>query len=207
MKETLHCQKCGGDCPTDARFCIDCGATLAPAATGATTRLPGMRCPGCGTSNPEHARFCVVCGRGLQAGAVAPKRLAPPQPPVSSAPRPIQQHSYPRVATPPAPIQAPPSYAPRRKSSRLPGIGWPLFAALAFVMLVTHTFWPGILVLIGFGNYISAESRGQHDRALTALFWWGGLALLFALNIFWPGIIVLIVLGKVLSHRGHSLGW
>ena len=48
MAEKLGCERCGGESPADARFCIDCGAPLAPASTGATTRLPGMRCPDCG---------------------------------------------------------------------------------------------------------------------------------------------------------------
>src|SRR6266508_7030289 len=81
MAEKLRCERCGGESPADARFCIDCGAPLAPPSTGGTTRLPGMRCADCGTNNPEHARFCVVCGRGLGMDTAPASRLTtPPRP-------------------------------------------------------------------------------------------------------------------------------
>ena len=31
MPEILHCDRCGGDSPTDARFCIDCGGPIGAA--------------------------------------------------------------------------------------------------------------------------------------------------------------------------------
>jgi len=39
MEDTIRCQRCGGRSPADAAFCIECGAALAPAATGPTYRL------------------------------------------------------------------------------------------------------------------------------------------------------------------------
>jgi ribosomal protein L40E len=43
MEETLTCKRCGGNSPTDATFCIECGAPLAEPATGPTTRLEEPR--------------------------------------------------------------------------------------------------------------------------------------------------------------------
>ena len=209
MAEKLICEQCGGDSPTDARFCIDCGATVAPAATGPTTRLQGVRCPGCGSGNPEHARFCVVCGRGLTPDAMAtqprPQPVAPPisQPRAHSA----HQHSYPQVAAPQAPQIGPPQrpYAPARRSH-----GWhnpaPIFVIGLLFLLITRSLWPGILVLIGVTNFLKSSSRGHGHHATMALLWWVGLAFLFATRTFWPGILVLIGGSMLLSGRGRG-GW
>src|SRR6266540_1707371 len=119
MAETLICERCGGDNPAEARFCIDCGVALVSATTGPTTRLAGISCPACQTHNPEHARFCVVCGRSLAAGPAPqpqprPQSARPAAP--RAAPRPTQQ-SYPRMATPPslAPVRPTPPHAPHAR--------------------------------------------------------------------------------------------
>jgi Double zinc ribbon len=217
MAETHHCERCGGDSPADACFCIDCGATLAPVATGDTTRLPGMRCPSCATNNPEHARFCVVCGRGLVAGAtpaVRPTLQPRPQaaPPGSKRARPhsARQHSYPRVDVPPVAIpMAPPRpmALPQRAGGSFRGNGPLLFAVGLFVLVMTGNVWPGILWLIGVSGFVGAVTQGRGDKALQALLWWGGLALLFATGTFWPGILVLVFLGMALGRRGRGYGW
>jgi Double zinc ribbon len=217
MAETHNCKRCGGDSPADARFCIDCGATLAPAATGDTTRLPGVRCPSCATNNPEHARFCVVCGRGLVA-RMAPAARPAPQPQPAPQPRPAaapprrphsaQQHSYPRVATPPVAFpMAPPRPAPvyRPQAGGLRG-GPLLFLIGLFALLMTGNIWPGILWLIGISSFVGAAMNGRGDKALLALFWWGGLALLFATGTFWPGILLLAFIGMALGGRGRGYG-
>jgi uncharacterized protein len=84
MVEKVGCTRCGIDNPADARFCIDCGASLAPATTGPTSRLAGRACPSCHTNNLENARFCAVCGQGLgdESAPVrpTPTRLEPQQP-------------------------------------------------------------------------------------------------------------------------------
>lgn len=212
MAETHHCERCGGDSPADARFCIDCGATLAPAATGDTTRLPGMRCPSCGTNNPDHARFCVVCGCGLVAGAAPARRPAPqPRPPAAPPHRPhsTRQHSYPRIDAPPVALPMAPLRPPamrQRSVGPFRGNGPLIFAVGLFVLLMTGNIWPGILWLIGVSSFVGAAMHGRGDKALQALFWWGGLALLFATGTFWPGILLLMFIGMVLGGRGRGFG-
>ena len=224
MADTQHCERCGGDNPADARFCIDCGATLAPVTTGDTTRLPGVRCPSCATNNPEHARFCVVCGRGLVVGATpAVRPTYQPQPTPQPRPHAMpsgrrtvqqhspQQHSYPRVDAPPVAIpMAPqrPIAMPQRAAGSFRGNGPLLFAVGLFVLVMTGNIWPGILWLVGVSGFVAAVTQGRGDRALQALIWWGGLALLFATGTFWPGIVVLAVLCMALGRngRGHG-GW
>jgi Double zinc ribbon len=212
MADTHHCERCGGDSPADARFCIDCGATLASAAIGETTRLPGMRCPGCGTNNPEHARFCVVCGRGLVAGAAPASRPVPqPLPPAATQRQPhsARQHSYPRVAPPPVafPVAPPRPAAVRQpRAGALRGNGPLLFAVGLFVLVMTGNIWPGILWLIGISSFVGATMHGRGDKAFQALLWWGGLALLFATGTFWPGILLLIFIGMALGGHGRGFG-
>ena len=70
MAETVGCAQCGTNNPADARFCINCGASLIAVATGPTTRLGGMVCPNCGTHNLENAQFCAGCGQHLAAEPV-----------------------------------------------------------------------------------------------------------------------------------------
>lgn len=64
------CPTCAAENPDRARFCMSCGAALAP------------RCPSCGAENPAEARFCIDCGKGLEATAGAsaqtPRGEAPP---------------------------------------------------------------------------------------------------------------------------------
>src|SRR5437870_4034756 len=48
----------GTTCPSaDARFCMACGASLAPG------------CPSCGADVPAQARFCMACGAALDGAA------------------------------------------------------------------------------------------------------------------------------------------
>ena len=207
MQETLHCDRCGGDSPTDARFCIDCGAPVGAATTGPTTRLAGIACPACATNNPEHARFCVVCGRAFgAASAPRPRPVAPPLAP-PRPPRPAMQPNYPRVATPPTlmPGRQQPPAAPQHRS----GTGDP--SAIVFViglvaLLVSHAIWPGILILLGFTSLVHQSARGRTEQGLRALLWLGGLAVLFATRSFWPGILILIFISMALG-RGHSRHW
>jgi Double zinc ribbon len=220
MAETHHCKRCGGVSPADARFCIDCGAPLAPAATGDTTRLPGMRCPSCATNNPEHARFCVVCGRGLVGGVTPAARPAPqprpalqPRPPAmppgpkGASPHSPRQHSYPRVASPPVvlPVAPRPPVVITHRSNRSARANGPLlFGVGLLILIVTGNIWPGILWLIGISGFVGAMTHGRGDKAFQALLWWGGLALLFASGTFWPGILLLVFLSMALG--GHGRG-
>ncbi len=216
MAKTIRCTGCGDENPVDARFCIDCGASLAPVAIGETTRLPAQRCPGCGSSNPEEARFCVVCGRGLAGAQPKPARQPQPQPapqpprPVAAPPHSPRQHSYPRVDTSPlptpiAPVQPP--YAQPQSSWDLKSIGPILFAGEVLFLLMRGNIWPGILWLIGISSFVGAMVSNRGHKAFSHLVWWGGLALLFATKAFWPGILILIFLCMMINGRNHRSWW
>jgi hypothetical protein len=213
MPEILHCDRCGGDSPTDARFCIDCGAPIGAATTGPTMRLSGIVCPACNTNNPEHARFCVVCGRAF--GAAAPPLPRPGTLPPAAAPaptRPAVRPSYPRMATPPTLVPSrpwPPAHPPstthrRQGASHDPGAVVFLIGLLA--LLASHTIWPGILLLIGLTNLVHQAARGRTDHGVRALLWLGGLTLLFVTKTFWPGILILIFISMALG-KGGSRHW
>jgi Zn-finger nucleic acid-binding protein len=64
MPETIACPRCDADNPADARFCISCGASLAPATTGATVQLTPQQ-PRPGVSAPQRggdkAMYCPIC--------------------------------------------------------------------------------------------------------------------------------------------------
>src|SRR5881296_4410607 len=57
----MRCPRCQQGSPSSAKFCPECGASLAPA------------CAGCGTELPAGAKFCLECGQPT-AGAPAPTR-------------------------------------------------------------------------------------------------------------------------------------
>src|SRR3954466_4110601 len=75
MEGRRACPNCAADNPERARFCMSCGAELAP------------RCPECGAENPTGAKFCMECGTGLSdaipaAGVATPaagEAEAPPE--------------------------------------------------------------------------------------------------------------------------------
>jgi len=67
----------GYDNPVDARYCINCAASLTNAATGPTIRLVATICPNCGEQNPENAQVCAACGQHL---ATEPVPHAQPYP-------------------------------------------------------------------------------------------------------------------------------
>lgn len=50
-----RCPDCQFDNPTQARFCLECGAAI------------GVRCPSCGMDLPASAKFCLACGSPLAA--------------------------------------------------------------------------------------------------------------------------------------------
>jgi len=209
MPEILHCERCGGDSPTDARFCIDCGAPVGAATTGPTTRLTGIICPACSTNNPEHARFCVVCGRAF--GAAAPAQPQPSAPPAVAPTRPAARPSYPRMATPPTlmpsrpwPPAQPPTIRPRRQGlGNDPG--GVVFLIGLVALLASHTIWPGILLLLGLTNMVHQAARGRPDHGVRGLLWLGGLTLLFATGTLWPGILIIFFLSMAM--RGGSRHW
>jgi membrane protease subunit (stomatin/prohibitin family) len=60
----VRCGRCGTLNPEAARFCSNCGQSLAPAAAPAPA---GVACPSCGAQNPAGAKFCSSCGKPLEA--------------------------------------------------------------------------------------------------------------------------------------------
>ncbi len=65
----VSCPSCGTSNTGGARFCHNCGASLAP---------PTVECPSCHTANPAGVKFCSSCGTSLAAvpAAVAAARCA-----------------------------------------------------------------------------------------------------------------------------------
>lgn len=52
-----QCGSCSQSSPENAKFCIHCGAALAPAQA---------KCEGCGEALPKGARFCMACGKKVE---------------------------------------------------------------------------------------------------------------------------------------------
>jgi TM2 domain-containing membrane protein YozV len=73
------------------------------------------------------------------------------------------------------------------------------------LLIMTGTFWPGILVLIGVTKFIKHSVRGRTDRALRGLAFWGFLTLLLGAHMLWPGIILLIITSSLFNQRRY--GW
>src|SRR5919108_2750107 len=69
--EGRTCPSCSAQNPERARFCMSCGAELAPV------------CPSCGAQNPAGARFCIECGTALTAAEPASAQAAGPAPAVA----------------------------------------------------------------------------------------------------------------------------
>jgi len=55
----MHCEACGADNASSARFCFSCGAALAE------------RCAHCAAELPSGARFCPACGKPVSSPALA----------------------------------------------------------------------------------------------------------------------------------------
>src|SRR6266498_129325 len=70
----MLCAACRHDNPERAKFCLECGARLAPS------------CPQCGTEVPAGAKFCLECGhRVAHPGAAATPAAGPVSASASSA--------------------------------------------------------------------------------------------------------------------------
>ncbi len=69
----MKCSNCGHDNRAGARFCGDCGASLAAAASSPV-------CPACGKTNRGGVKFCESCGATLAAAVTLPLpvQLVPP---------------------------------------------------------------------------------------------------------------------------------
>jgi ribosomal protein L40E len=205
MAAITQCERCGSDNPAEARFCIECGASLVQASTGATTKLAGKVCPTCYAVSPENARFCVGCGQGLNPVGQPASQPRPPARPQRQRTYAPPRQSYPRIDTAPTPILVGPQPAatarPRQKINEQV-----VFFVGLFLLFATQSFWPGILALIGLMMLVSAINAGRPERAFGSVLWLGGLAVLFATGSFWPGILLLLALSWMLS-GGRRCGW
>ncbi len=187
----MHCQACGAHLPDDARFCIECGASVgaapAPASTGPTVQLSGkpeaaVACRACGAANPDFAVYCVRCGQpiaepapaGPVGGQSLARRAAPPQRVYGGHPKPVRGWE---------------------------GIAGALFLiGLGALFLLKLPIWPGILVVVGLVAFANEAMRGRMLEALGAVIWMFGLAFMFTVpRLWWPGILVLIGLSVLLE--------
>ncbi|NTV65211.1 MAG: zinc ribbon domain-containing protein [Oscillochloris sp.] len=191
----MRCPSCDADLPADARFCIECGVTLASASTGPTVHLQpdkdgtSVRCAACGSANPSHAIFCVHCGRRMG----DPAAQAPP-------PRAVITGDV----LPGTPVL--PAFGPRRRARSGRSRDWEIASIAVFMIglgllfLFSRLFWPGILLVIGISNFVRFAGRGQIGVGLRSVLWLFGLAFLFMLpKLFFPGIFVLIALSAILE--------
>ena len=62
----MNCPRCRQENPTQAKFCIECGARLS------------LACAGCGTELPAGARFCLQCGQAVASGSATEVRSPAP---------------------------------------------------------------------------------------------------------------------------------
>ncbi len=166
----MKCPSCDAELPDDARFCIECGATLDKASIGPTVHLraeegaPAM-CAACGASNPAHAIFCVRCGSGM--GDPAPRPAAPRQAIGGDV---IQG----------APVLPTFSQRPRQRAHRR---DWEAASMAIFliglgVLLLSGAFWPGILIVVGLSSFVQVAGKGRVAEGLRNTFWLFGLAFL-----------------------------
>ena len=63
----IRCPRCQHDNPSQAKFCLECGARLA------------VTCSRCGSELPPSAKFCLECGERVAAPAADRARFASPE--------------------------------------------------------------------------------------------------------------------------------
>ena len=62
----MKCPRCQQENPPQAKFCLECGTSLA------------LKCTKCGTELPPGAKFCLECGQSVSPGS-AGQRFTSPQ--------------------------------------------------------------------------------------------------------------------------------
>ncbi len=157
-----------------------------------------MNCPQCRRSNPEDARFCIYCAAQLE---LVPQEPVAPAQPVTGPTTRLEEPAYMQRTPNPAPPSAPsPSVSTSAwGSNREKEMNTALWLVGLGVLFLTGTFWPGILLLVGFSSYLQGVARGRQQKALRGLIFFTGLAILFWTNLFWPGILILIGIILLLS--------
>jgi hypothetical protein len=191
----MRCPSCDADLPDDARFCIECGATLKNASTGPTVHLQREEqgvsvCAACGSANPDHAIFCVRCGQRM--GDPAP-RPVPPPPLINGdvIPAPPALPSFSRNTQP---------AMGRPRDSEMASVAAFMIGLGVLFFFFSRFFWPGILIVIGVSNLVRFVGRGNVTVGVRNVLWLFGLAFLFMMpQAFFPGILVLIGLSAIIE--------
>ncbi|MFZ0216362.1 MAG: SPFH domain-containing protein [Candidatus Dormiibacterota bacterium] len=70
----VRCPKCGTLNPESAKFCSNCGETLAAPPPPASAPAATAACPKCGTPNAAGAKFCSNCGSPMSAPPASPQQ-------------------------------------------------------------------------------------------------------------------------------------
>jgi ribosomal protein L40E len=207
----MICPSCSAELPADARFCVECGAEVSPAATGATTVLPrysatAVICRACGAAGPEGAAYCVRCGRHLSepfAAAPQPQRMVPITPPHTRRPRtqrPHRTHSSPSAAPAPSP------FLRKRDADKISGAI--LLIGMGVLFLSKLPFWPLILFVVGLSVFVGSAVRGRVGEALAGGLFFFGLAVLFRLpHLLVPGMIALVGITTLLRLAMRRARW
>jgi hypothetical protein len=73
----MQCPRCQRENPSQAKFCLECGARFA------------LKCANCGTDLPGGAKFCLECGQAM--GSLASGR---PRSPESYTPRHVAEKIF-----------------------------------------------------------------------------------------------------------------
>lgn len=158
-----------------------------------------MNCPTCERVNPGDAQFCIYCANRMTP-VVPTATVAPATGPTTR----LDPAVVPTYTMPAAPVtatrQASPSHSSSRRwqaSDATPGI-WLIGIG---VLLLTGSFFPGILVLIGLTQYMKESGRGRYAKASQSLAFFLGLATIFWLGLSWPLILLWGGLLMILNKR------
>lgn len=213
----ITCRSCGGESPHDARFCIECGETLA-SATGPTTKLATPTCQSCGAENVPDARFCGICGRAMPAFAATPE----PWPSSVGIPMPSRAHAHqsaPRPTLAPSPAE-PPMVAPAlpqpitgapRRHGRRHGHTWhhggpPPAVIVAIVgfgaLFVLHALsMPAILLVVAATFLVHQAEHGRVQPAIRTIAMVGAGILVLTNPRFWPILLIGFFVMKLFGGR------
>lgn len=208
----ISCKSCGGESPSDARFCIECGESL-HSATGPTTLLMTPTCAACGSENLPDARFCGICGRAMAGttGDAAPwvQPQVPQQPRLrpyaAPAPRPIAPSApmQPMVAPQqsfPRPVVAQRQYRVGRHSGFSPAL---LIAMVGFgaLLVLKAMSWPLVLLVIGAAFLVHQAEHGRLNHALRTVAIAGSVLFVASNPRFWPVLLIAFGLFKLMGGR------
>lgn len=151
-----------------------------------------MICPTCSRPNPDDAQFCIYCAAPLDVSEQSPD-VNPATGSTVALDAPTQRPVAEAAALQPG---ASAGWQPVRYNKELTGAIWLIGLGLLFM---THTFWPGILVLAGLTAYVQEAARGRQTKAVRDLITLTGVAILFWTGLFWPGILILLGAVALLS--------